>query len=356
MRNYLRSLDPRLPRDVWVLQIGGLVNSFGNGIFLPFLIIYLHNVRGIPLGIAGLVAAANSGCGFLSGFAAGTLSDRMGPRRVLIAALCVMAVAIGLFPLVHNAWEAFVLYGISGLGSGSFWPSQSSLVTGLTPANRRHSAFATQRLTMNLGVALGGLVGGFIASRSFTALAGSGSVPLYSLPQRGVELCQKLQAGVHFPVLCPARISLPSGPGHRPPFHVDLLGNPHHPEWQTPFGIELGYSAPVEPQSGPDWRRQVVRNRPCCFLHFTIFRRRGPLLPPHLKPAHLGGKRGRILYATGYGLQGTVAYFWSNHTWFFWHEHGVEYTASLHYFGPGTTRLLGRLLQQLRPADQLRVP
>jgi MFS family permease len=137
---------------------------------LPFLIIYLHNVRGIPLGVAGLVAAFNSVCGFCSGFAAGTLSDRIGPRRVLIAALCVMAVATGLFPLVHNAWEAFVLYGLSGLGSGSFWPSQSTLVTGLTPANRRHSAFATQRLTMNLGVALGGLAGGFIAAHSFTAL------------------------------------------------------------------------------------------------------------------------------------------------------------------------------------------
>jgi MFS family permease len=167
---YVRSLDPRLPRQVLVLQIGGLANSFGNGLVLPFLIIYLHNVRGIPLGIAGLVAGVNSACGFASGFTAGTWSDRIGPRRVLATALLVMALAMGLFPLVHHAWEAFLLFGLSGLGSGAFWPSQSSLVSALTPADRRHSAFATQRLTMNLGVALGGLAGGFIAAHSFTAL------------------------------------------------------------------------------------------------------------------------------------------------------------------------------------------
>jgi MFS family permease len=159
VRAYLRSLNPQLTRDIWILQLGSLVNAFGNGIMLPFLVIYLHNERGIPLGIAGLVAATNSVFAFASGFAAGTYADRIGPRRVLQIALCVMAVAIGLFPLVHSAWQAFLLYGLCGLGSGSFWPAQSTLVSALAP-----------RVTMNLGVALGGLVGGFLASWSFTAL------------------------------------------------------------------------------------------------------------------------------------------------------------------------------------------
>src|SRR5919202_97669 len=160
---YLRSLDPQLPRDVWVLQIGGLVNAFGNGIMLPFLIIYLHNVRGIPLGIAGLSAAANSLAAFGSGFLAGSLGDRIGPRRVLIGALAVMAGVICLFPLIREGWHAIALNAALGSASGSFWPSQSSLLTRLAPADRRAGAFATQRLTMNLGVALGGLTGGLIA-------------------------------------------------------------------------------------------------------------------------------------------------------------------------------------------------
>jgi MFS family permease len=174
LARYLRSLHPDLPRPVWLLQVGGLLNAFGNGIVLPFLIIYLHNVRGIPLGLAGLIAATNSAAALASGFLAGSLSDRIGPKRVLIAALLVMAVAISLFPLIRETWHAFALNLLLGAGSGAFWPSQSSLITGLTPVERRHNAFAIGRVTMNLGVALGGVVGGLIASsahpHSFTVL------------------------------------------------------------------------------------------------------------------------------------------------------------------------------------------
>ncbi len=163
---YIRSLDPRLPRSVWILQGGGLVNSFGNGIVLPFLIIYLHNVRGIPLGIAGLAAAANSVGALGSGFVGGSIADRIGPKRVLVLSLWVMTGAICLFPLIRTGWHALLLYGALGLGSGMFWPSQSSLLADLAPIARRHSAFALQRVSMNVGVALGGLTGGLIATTS----------------------------------------------------------------------------------------------------------------------------------------------------------------------------------------------
>jgi MFS family permease len=174
LADYVRSLNPDLPRSVWVLQAGGLANFFGNGIVIPFLIIYLHNVRGLSLATAGLVAATNAMAALVSGPLAGTLTDRIGPRRTLVGSLTVMAVAISLFPLIHEAWHAFALNALLGFGSGAFWPSQSALVTGLTPPDRRHAAFAQQRVTMNLGFGLGGLTGGLIAStgspESFTIL------------------------------------------------------------------------------------------------------------------------------------------------------------------------------------------
>src|SRR6266545_3426955 len=137
VRAYLRSLNPDLPRPVWLLQFGGLTNAFGNGIVLPFLIIYLHNVRGIPLGLAGLAAAVNSAAAFGSGFVAGTLSDRIGPRRVLIAALVVMAVAISLFAHPSSFTILFVLDAATFLGY--------AFVAATLPSPERHPDRAAGR-------------------------------------------------------------------------------------------------------------------------------------------------------------------------------------------------------------------
>jgi len=159
----LGRFDPRLPRDVWLLQAGGVVNSFGNGVVLPFIVIYFHDVRGFGLGTAGLAVAIASAAQLVAGIAAGPIVDRIGPRPTLAAGLVVQAVGYGLLPLVRHPWQGFLLMAVEGAGAAGFWPSQSTLVSRLTPATRRHAAFAQQRLTMNLGIGLGGLVGGFIA-------------------------------------------------------------------------------------------------------------------------------------------------------------------------------------------------
>jgi predicted MFS family arabinose efflux permease len=153
---YLRSIDPRLPLSVWTMEAGGLVNAFGNGITFPFFVIYLHNVRGISLGTAGLVLATNGAMSFFVSPLAGTLSDRIGGRLTLGGALVLMAIGYGSFPLVREPWHAFLAMVFAGAGNGSFWPSQSTLLAGLAPRARRHAAYALQRVSRNLGIGLGG--------------------------------------------------------------------------------------------------------------------------------------------------------------------------------------------------------
>ena len=166
MRGYLRSLDPRLSRQVWTLLSGSFFNALGNGVVFPFLLIYLHNVRGIPLGTSGLVLAVTSLGGLVAGPVAGSLVDRVGPRLVLSLSMIVSAAGFGGFALVHDAGPAFVVAALAGLGNGSFWPSHATMVAGLTERESRHNAYAMQRVLNNLGIGVGGVVGGLIATTS----------------------------------------------------------------------------------------------------------------------------------------------------------------------------------------------
>src|SRR4051794_14460467 len=166
MAIYLRGLDPQLPRSVWLIQAGGLVNALGNGIVFPFAVIYLHNVRGISFAQAGFALAIGGAAALLAGLLAGTLVDRVGGRNTLVFGLLLQLVAFSLFPLIRDAWHAYALFALEGVGTACFWPGQSTLLARLTPPERRHSAYALQRVSMNLGIGLGAAVGGLIATTS----------------------------------------------------------------------------------------------------------------------------------------------------------------------------------------------
>ena len=174
MRGLLRTYFPPLPRSVTTLQVGGLISAFGNGAVLPFVFIYLHNVRDIGLGAAGLIVATTAVVSIVAGAIFGILVDRYGGRRMLAVALVILAGGFAAYPLVHEPWQGFVVAAVTGIGMGGFWPSQSTLIAALTPVEQRPAAFAMQRVVMNLGIGLGALAGGVIATTdspgSFTAL------------------------------------------------------------------------------------------------------------------------------------------------------------------------------------------
>lgn len=164
MRGLLRTYFPALPRAVTTLQAGGLVNSFGNGVVYPFLFIYLHNVRGIGLAVVGLVLATHAVASIVAGPVFGSQIDRFGGKAMLAVSLAVLTVGYAGYALVHEPWQGFAVAAVSGVGVGGFWPSQSTLIAGLTPAEQRPAAFAMQRVVMSLGIGLGALTGGLIAA------------------------------------------------------------------------------------------------------------------------------------------------------------------------------------------------
>ena len=179
-------------------------------------------------------------------------------------------------------------------------------------------------------------------------------VRLRPVTPAAARVCKRQQRAVRFVVLCPFR--LPQATygynGPPPPLRAHPVafalggGKPGRL-----YGVEFVYSAPVEGGSG--WRQHVWLNRPCCFLHFTVWRTMGAI-PQGATRVYIGGKHGLLKPASGYRFDETAGIYWSNHDWFFWRQGGVRYAASLHFFGKQRTlALLNRLVRELRPTAGL---
>jgi predicted MFS family arabinose efflux permease len=141
-----------------------LVNFFGNGLVAPFLILYLHIGRGIPIAVAAAAIATGGVTAMASSFLAGWSADRYGPKVSVVGAMLCNAVAYGLYLLVEEPWHAFAVAALVGVGTGMYGPSSQSLVANLVEAKKRHRVFTQNRVYALVGLGLGGIVGGSIAA------------------------------------------------------------------------------------------------------------------------------------------------------------------------------------------------
>jgi MFS family permease len=159
-----------LSRELWLVQIGILLNTLGWGAVLPFEVIYLHDGRGFDLGVAGLVVGTLTGAGVVAAPLAGPVIDRLGPRVTAAAAGVALAAGYTGLALAHVPAAAFAAAAVAGLGNGALTPSQSTLLAALAPRELRHRATAVSRVSTNVGFGLGGAVGGLLASFGLNGL------------------------------------------------------------------------------------------------------------------------------------------------------------------------------------------
>ena len=149
-----RGLVPKLPRVVWTVLAGDALSSIGTGLTLPFLVVYLHRVRGIALEPAALALAVLALAGFVGNPIGGLFSDRFGARNALIGGLVVSALGAGALALVRVAWEGFAAAAVVGLGAAVVWPAQDALLASVVGAAQRAGAFSVTRDTLRLEAAM----------------------------------------------------------------------------------------------------------------------------------------------------------------------------------------------------------
>jgi len=159
--------DLRAGRRAWRLSLAGtLVNALGSGLTLPFLIVYLHGIRHVPLPVAGLIVAVSAIAGIVGGAAGGPVGDRFGLGRCLVAGLLLQAIGTALLAVGGGAAEAVVAVAVIAIGDGVAWPALNGLVASQVPPPEQPRAYALRFGVMNAGIGAGGIASGFIVSLS----------------------------------------------------------------------------------------------------------------------------------------------------------------------------------------------
>ncbi|MGB2569261.1 MFS transporter [Micromonospora citrea] len=157
----LRRSLPRRPEARRIL-LGTLLSAIGRGLTLPFLFIYLTDVRGLSDPRAGLVIGWYGAVTLALSPLGGTLIDRFGARRVLLPALLIEAVGTGSLALVDSTGSAFGVITVVAIGSSAIWSGQNTILASLTADDERQRVYGLNFALLNLGIGVGGLTSGAI--------------------------------------------------------------------------------------------------------------------------------------------------------------------------------------------------
>ncbi|WP_412541063.1 MFS transporter [Longispora sp. K20-0274] len=144
------------------LLLGTLLSTVARGLTLPFLFVYLHEVRGLS---ATTVSFAVGWMGVLTLVLAplgGFLIDRFGARKVLLPGFLIEAVGTGSIALVHETWHAYLAMTGVALGGAVLWAGMNTVMTSVTSEAERQKTFGLNFTLVNLGIGIGGLISGVI--------------------------------------------------------------------------------------------------------------------------------------------------------------------------------------------------
>ncbi|MER6325727.1 MDR family MFS transporter [Streptomyces coelicoflavus] len=151
------------------IHVGNALSAFGLGFTVPYLYVYVAQVRGLGSVTAGLVLAVFAVAALIVLPFAGRAIVRRGPLPVLLVAL--VTAALGAMSLGLSASAGAVLVSAAALGAGQavMQPALATMIVDCSTTETRSRAFAMQFFLQNLGLGVGGLIGGHLVDTSSAA-------------------------------------------------------------------------------------------------------------------------------------------------------------------------------------------
>jgi MFS family permease len=151
-------LNPRSRKMV----LGIALNAIGGGMTLSLLLVYLHDMRGFTNTFGGLLLSWGALVSLTASTPMGALVDKVGPKKVMIVGLLLNSAAAVSLAFVTTQLHVILALTAINIAGQAIWPSQSVILTRVTPEEHRSKIFGLNFMLLNLGLGLGGLISSLI--------------------------------------------------------------------------------------------------------------------------------------------------------------------------------------------------
>lgn len=158
-----------LPHTVWQGIGIGFIESTLVGVCY-FLSLYFVKELHLSIANAGLILSSYGLGTILGGIIAGNLSDRFSSRLIIIASLLIQSLGYFLLIKVHTLPLLMATLFILGIGSYGFITSNYVWTLGNCKKEQRLKTINLLDIVSNLGLALAGMLIGFISIQHFTKI------------------------------------------------------------------------------------------------------------------------------------------------------------------------------------------
>ncbi|MEV7683418.1 MFS transporter [Streptomyces sp. NPDC088341] len=148
------------------IQAGNALSAFGLGFTVPYLYVYVAQVRHLGASTAGAVLAVFALAALVVLPFTGRVIDRRGPLPVLVTGAVLASVGAFAMGLSWSVVTAVLSAALLGAGTAVMQPALATMIVWCSTPSTRTRAFATQFFLANLGLGVGGLIGGQIVDES----------------------------------------------------------------------------------------------------------------------------------------------------------------------------------------------
>lgn len=172
----------RYDRAIWIRVIGTVLTTVTSFAIRPFLALYLYDKTGniytigIILGLAPLM-------GVVTNLLGGSLADHYGRKPLMVFSLFFQALSMAGYIFAVTPLHFALVSIVNGIASSLYSPAANAQIADIVPEHQRSEVFALMHTALNVGAAVGPMLGLLLVNinQSLAFLSSAVSLLIYTV-------------------------------------------------------------------------------------------------------------------------------------------------------------------------------